>query len=281
MDCLDLLAVQGTLKSLLQHHSSKAPILLCSAFFIVQLSHPYMTTGKTMALTRLAKRLELAHSRLGSPLLILGVEWHALPCWLAPSIWASSDLWPFLAHSDLWPLLAHCQPVKHRWQECALCCYTLALPCELFPTLPPRQAKPGEGRDRPVQRCRIVNLTHSYLRSMIGFPSSCPALTSSIARESLRASPGPVGTQPLLVLRVWSGKGNRSCGLCGSTSTFPRMGYVFWPCLELPGASLPALGPQERPVKGEKTWMGNKSSSQISDDLLRRFEAPRGWMLCI
>ena len=47
MDWLDLLAVQGTLKSLLQHHSSKASILLCSAFFIVQLSHPYMTTGKT------------------------------------------------------------------------------------------------------------------------------------------------------------------------------------------------------------------------------------------
>ena len=52
IDQLDLLAVQGTLKSLLQHHSSKAPILWCSACFIVQLSHPYMTTGKTMALTR-------------------------------------------------------------------------------------------------------------------------------------------------------------------------------------------------------------------------------------
>ena len=52
LDCLDLLAVQGTLKSLLQHHSSKASILQCSAFFTVQLSHPYMTTGKTIALTR-------------------------------------------------------------------------------------------------------------------------------------------------------------------------------------------------------------------------------------
>ena len=52
MDWLDLLAVQGILKSLLQHHSSKVSILLCSAFFIVQLSHPYMTTGKTIALTR-------------------------------------------------------------------------------------------------------------------------------------------------------------------------------------------------------------------------------------
>ena len=52
MDWLDLLAVQETIKSLLQHHSSKASILLCAAFFIVQLSHPYMTTGKTIALTR-------------------------------------------------------------------------------------------------------------------------------------------------------------------------------------------------------------------------------------
>ena len=52
MDWLDLLAVHGTFKSLLQHHSSKASILRCSAFFIVQLPHPYMTTGKTIAFTR-------------------------------------------------------------------------------------------------------------------------------------------------------------------------------------------------------------------------------------
>uniref|UniRef100_A0AC11DVI9 Uncharacterized protein n=1 Tax=Ovis aries TaxID=9940 RepID=A0AC11DVI9_SHEEP len=52
MDWLDLLAVQGTLKSFLQYHSSKASILWCSTFFIVQLLHPYMTTGKTIALTR-------------------------------------------------------------------------------------------------------------------------------------------------------------------------------------------------------------------------------------
>ena len=52
MDCLDLVAIQGTLNSLLQHHSSKASILRCSAFYIVQVSHPYMTTGKTIALTR-------------------------------------------------------------------------------------------------------------------------------------------------------------------------------------------------------------------------------------
>ena len=52
MDWLDLLGIQGTLKSLLQHHSSKASILRCSSFFTVQLSHPYVTTGKTIALTR-------------------------------------------------------------------------------------------------------------------------------------------------------------------------------------------------------------------------------------
>ena len=52
MECLNLLAVQGTFRSLLQYHSSKASILMCSVFFTVQLSHPYMTTGKTIALTR-------------------------------------------------------------------------------------------------------------------------------------------------------------------------------------------------------------------------------------
>ena len=64
---LDLLAVQGTLKSLLQHHSSKASILLCSAFFIVWLSHPYMTTGKTITLTRwtfVGKVMSLLFNRL-------------------------------------------------------------------------------------------------------------------------------------------------------------------------------------------------------------------------
>ena len=67
IDWLDLLAVQGTLKSLLQHHSSKASILQCSAFFIIQLSHPYMTTGKTIALTRwtfVGKVMSLLFSKL-------------------------------------------------------------------------------------------------------------------------------------------------------------------------------------------------------------------------
>ena len=69
MDWLDLLAVQGTLKSLLQHHSSKASILQCLAFSIVQLSHPYMTTGKTIALTRqtfVGKVMSLLFSMLSS-----------------------------------------------------------------------------------------------------------------------------------------------------------------------------------------------------------------------
>ena len=67
IDWLDLLAVQGTLKSLLQHHSSKASILLRSAFFTVKLSHPYMTTGKTIALTRwtfVGKVMSLLHNML-------------------------------------------------------------------------------------------------------------------------------------------------------------------------------------------------------------------------
>ena len=69
MDWLDILAVQGTLKSLLQHHTSKASILRCSAFFTVQLSHPYITTGKTIALTRqtlLGKVMSLLLNMLSS-----------------------------------------------------------------------------------------------------------------------------------------------------------------------------------------------------------------------
>ena len=72
MDWLDLLAAQGTLKSLLQHHSSKASILRCSAFFMVQQSHPYMTTGKTIALTRrtfVGKVMSLLFNMLSAKLL--------------------------------------------------------------------------------------------------------------------------------------------------------------------------------------------------------------------
>ena len=73
MDWLDLLAVQGTLKSLLQHHSSKAAILWCSAFFTIQLSHPYITPGKTISLTRLTfvgKVMSLLFNMLSSLVII-------------------------------------------------------------------------------------------------------------------------------------------------------------------------------------------------------------------
>ena len=77
LDWLDLLSVQGTLKSLLQHHSSKASILRCSTFFIVQLSHPYMTTGKTIALTRwmfVGKVMYLLFNMLSSLVIALQYE---------------------------------------------------------------------------------------------------------------------------------------------------------------------------------------------------------------
>ena len=76
MDWFHLLAVQGTLKSLLQHHSAKASILWCSAFFIVQLSHPFMTTGKNIALTRqtfVGKVMSLLFNKLSS--LVKGLPW--------------------------------------------------------------------------------------------------------------------------------------------------------------------------------------------------------------
>ena len=91
MDWLDLLAVQGTLKSLLQHHSSKASILRRSAFFTVQLSHPYMTTGKTIALTRwtlVGKVMSLLFnmlSRLGNCKLESQIQngYHSIPIRMA------------------------------------------------------------------------------------------------------------------------------------------------------------------------------------------------------
>ena len=84
VDWLDLLAIQGTLKSLLQHHSSKPSILWCSASFIVQLSHPYMTTGKAIALTRqtfVGKVMSLLLNML-SRLVITSKSKHLLISWL-------------------------------------------------------------------------------------------------------------------------------------------------------------------------------------------------------
>ena len=86
MDWLDLLAVQGTLKTLLQHHSSKASVLWCSAFFIVQISHPYMTTRKTIALTRqnfVGKVMSLLFNMLTSLVItFLRRSKHLLISWL-------------------------------------------------------------------------------------------------------------------------------------------------------------------------------------------------------
>ena len=83
---MDLLAVQGTLKSLLQHHSSKASVLWCSAFFIVQLSHPYMTTGKTIALIRqtfVSKVMSLLFNMLSRLVIVfLPRSKHLLISWL-------------------------------------------------------------------------------------------------------------------------------------------------------------------------------------------------------
>ena len=91
MDWLDLLAVQGTLKSLLQHHSSKASVLQCLAFFVVQLSHPYMTTGKTIALTTwtfLGKIMSLLFNMLSRLVItFLPRSQHLLIPWLqSPSV---------------------------------------------------------------------------------------------------------------------------------------------------------------------------------------------------
>ena len=99
VDWLDLLAVQGTLKSLLQHHSSKASILRCSAFFIFQLSHPYyMTTGKTVALTRqtfVGKVMSLLFNMLSRLVIIF------LP--------RSKHLGTYFAHSILHIVVSMCQ----------------------------------------------------------------------------------------------------------------------------------------------------------------------------
>ena len=95
MDWLDLLAVQGTLQSLLQHHSSKPSILCCSVFFILQLSHPYMTTGKTRALTK--RTFHTDHLIIHMSFLLCS------PCLLTPALVQRASLLPAYSASD--PLL--------------------------------------------------------------------------------------------------------------------------------------------------------------------------------
>ena len=108
MDWLDLLAVQGTLKNLLQHHSSKASILQCSAFFTVQLSHPYMTTGKTIALTRwtfVDKVMSLLFNMLSRLVItFLPRSKHLLISWLQ---WPSAVIWEPKTINKV----SHCFPI--------------------------------------------------------------------------------------------------------------------------------------------------------------------------
>ena len=112
MDWLDLLAVQGSLKSLLQHHSLKASILWCSAFFIVQLSHPYMTTGKIIALTRwtfVEKLMSLLFNMLSRLVITL------LPrskCLLISWIQSPSEV--ILEPTKI---VSHCFPIYFPWSD--------------------------------------------------------------------------------------------------------------------------------------------------------------------
>src|SRR5574341_556712 len=115
MDWSDLLAVQGTLKSLLQHHSSKASILRCPAFFIVQLSHPYMTTGKTIALTRqtfVGKVMSLLFNKLSRMVIMflprskhLLISWRQSPSAviLEPQKIKSATVSPSICHEVMGP----------------------------------------------------------------------------------------------------------------------------------------------------------------------------------
>jgi len=118
MDWLDLLAVQRTLKSLLKHHSSKASVLWCSAFFIVQLSHPYMTTGKTIALTRwtfvgkvtsllfnMLSRLVIAFLPRSKDLLISWLQSPSAETWEPPKIKSHSvaTVSPSICHEVMGP----------------------------------------------------------------------------------------------------------------------------------------------------------------------------------
>ena len=119
MDWLDLLAVQGTLKSLLQHHSSKASILQCSAFFTVQLSHPYMTTGKTIALTRwtfVGKVRSLLFNTL-SRLVITFLPRHTHFNFMAAvTIWSDFGA----QKNKVWHCF-HCFPIYFLWSDGTRC----------------------------------------------------------------------------------------------------------------------------------------------------------------
>ena len=120
MDWLDLLAVQGTLKSLLQHHNSKASILLHSAFFIVQLSHPYMSTGKTIALTRrtfVGKVMSLLLNMV-SRLVIAFLPRSKLPFHFMAAVTICSD---FGAPQNKVSHCFYCFPIYVLWRDGTRC----------------------------------------------------------------------------------------------------------------------------------------------------------------
>jgi len=123
MDWLDLLAVQGTLKSLLQHHNSKASILWHSAFFIVQLSHPYMTTGKTIALTRrtfIGKVMSLLFNMLSRLVItFLSGSKHLLISWLQSLFTVILEPPKIVSH------YFHCFPIYLPWSD-GIRCYDLS-----------------------------------------------------------------------------------------------------------------------------------------------------------
>ena len=130
MDWLDLFAVQGTLKSLLQHHSSKASIPQCSAFFTVQLSHAYMTTGKTIALTRqtfVGKIMSLLFNMLSRLVITflprskcLLISWLQSP-WFWQWFWSpeklSQPLFPLFPHLSAMKWSFHSNPKERQWQR--------------------------------------------------------------------------------------------------------------------------------------------------------------------
>ena len=119
MDWLDLLAVQGILKSLLHHHSSKTSILQCSAFFTVQLSNPYMTTGKTIALTRrtfVGKVMSLLFSMLsGLVIIFLPRSKRLLISWLQSHL-----QWFWSPKNKVWHWF-HCFPICFLWSDGTRC----------------------------------------------------------------------------------------------------------------------------------------------------------------
>ena len=119
MDWFDLLVVQGTLKSLFQHYNLKASILRCSAFFIVQLSHPYMTTGKTIALTRwtfVGKVMSLLFNMLSSLIIVfLPRSKHLLISWLQSPFAVILEPPKILSYS------LHCFPIYLSWSDRTRC----------------------------------------------------------------------------------------------------------------------------------------------------------------